>query len=96
MIHEDPYTREILDRCRRIETRLTRYLESQGVETKIQRPVWVRGAVHIHSIDTSLRDVLALIPADWDPEAGVLVYHKDEEIMEVFKGRTTITTGATQ
>jgi hypothetical protein len=82
----DPYTKEILDRCRRIETRLTRYLEREGMDTKVQRPIWNNGLIHINSLDTSLRDIVALIPPTWDPDASVKVYHHDQEILEVFKG----------
>jgi hypothetical protein len=83
-------TRETLDRARRIETRLTRWLESQGLDTKISRPIWRHGIIHIHSIDTALRDILNAIPQDWNPDDAVMVYHADRVVMEVYKEATTV------
>lgn len=91
----DPLSKEILDRCRRIETRLTRWLESQGVETRSMRPVWRRGVIHVHSIDTSLRDMLSVVPADWDRQQAVLVYLHEHMVMEMFVGDNGTTTKIT-
>ena len=59
-------TREILDRLVRTETRLTKYMEAQGFDTKVQRPRWDKHAstfaVFIPSEAVSLKEILAVIP----------------------------------
>lgn len=80
--------KEISDRCRRIETRLTKFLEGQGFETKAQKPEWkTAGEIHIPSMSCSVKDILAVIPDSWDCEDEIIVYHKDEELMSVYKPR---------
>ncbi len=54
--------KETFDRTRRIETRLTRYLEAKGFETKVQKPLWDRGTVQIPSMACSVKDILEAIP----------------------------------
>ena len=58
---------EILSRCRRMETRLTRGLEALGVNTEAQKPIWnaADGSVHIPSLYASIKDIKAVIPADY-------------------------------
>lgn len=58
--------KEVLQRVRRLETRVTMYLESQGFDTQVQRPKWDadRKTVALPSRATSLKDILAVIPKD--------------------------------
>lgn len=68
---------EALDRLRRIETRLTKYLETQGVETVIRRPLWDGdGIIRVPSPGTSLSEILSVIPTSWPDEANVAVLCK--------------------
>jgi hypothetical protein len=55
---------EVLQRCRRIETRLTRLLETEGIQTGIQRPWWIdeRGVVMVPSPMTTIDAILKVIP----------------------------------
>lgn len=55
---------EVRDRARRTETRLTRYIQSQGVDTGAMRPRFdpVTGTVHMPSPDSTVRDVIACVP----------------------------------
>jgi hypothetical protein len=55
---------EIKDRLRRVETRLTNYLEAQGHNTGAVKPEWVgQGrAIHLPSLKSNLRDILKVIP----------------------------------
>lgn len=55
---------EVKDRSRRIETRLTRYIEAQGFETGATKPVFNTDdhAVQVPSLDASLRSIFASIP----------------------------------
>jgi hypothetical protein len=56
---------EVLQRSRRIETRLTRMLETEGIATGIQRPWWVDDRVMLPSPMTTLDAVLKVIPESW-------------------------------
>jgi len=55
---------EIRGRTRRIETRLTKFMEKNGFDTEAKRPVWDRGrqALVIPSLDATLRECLAALP----------------------------------
>ena len=55
---------DIHDRCRRIETRLTKYLEDRGFDSQTSRPEVKDGALHIPSPACSLKDILDALPAD--------------------------------
>ena len=76
---------EILDRTRRIETRLTRFMEDQGFDTQVRRPVWNNGVINVPSPATSLKDCLAVIPPSWNPDDPIVVMHKDTKVAEWYK-----------
>lgn len=70
---------EIRDRTRRIETRLTKYLESVGFDTQTQRPyVDDCGHIVIPSLHCSLKDILAVLPDDGND--FVEVVHQGEHV----------------
>lgn len=52
---------EVVDRCRRMETRLTKYLESTGFDTGTKRPLWRDGTIAAPSIDCTMRALLAVV-----------------------------------
>lgn len=60
----DPAISEILDRCRRIESRLTSFINKAGFTTKAKKPTWDGRdmSVTIPSREVSLDEVLAAIP----------------------------------
>lgn len=61
--YETPWD-ECIDRLRRLETRFTKYLETQGFDTQT-RPCVFYGETNtlvIPNINTSLKDMLAAIP----------------------------------
>jgi hypothetical protein len=66
-------TKEMVDRLRRIETRLTRFMEWSGFDTDIKRPIWSNGTLDLPNDAQSLRDCLASIPADWRGDVSVCV-----------------------
>lgn len=70
---------ETLDRCRRIETRLTRYMAAQGFDTQSQQATWNDGTVEVPSVAIALIDVLAVVPENWIAEVHVI--HKDVRLM---------------
>ena len=71
---------EIQDRLRRIETRLTKYMQERGFETQVQKPEWndEENYIEIPSMDVRLKDVLEEIPT-W-MEGDVAVWHKDTAV----------------
>lgn len=73
--------REVKDRCRRIETRLTKFLESQGFDTQRKLPTCRGNMVSIPSMECSLADILACVPPF--PALGhnsIVVTHKGETV----------------
>lgn len=64
-------TAELLDRARRIETRLTRVAHALGVDTRSERGHFFRepdgsACVKLPSPRTSLKDVLDSVPVSWN------------------------------
>lgn len=76
--------KEIQDRCRRMETRLTKFLEQQGFDTKIKRPEWKCGTIEITNLSCALKDLLELVPHDWDRDEEVVVLYRGEEVLSFF------------
>jgi len=71
--------KEMKERMRRMETRLTAFLEVQGYDTGAKQPKWDHmGKVHIPSVDVSLKKIMRVIPEDWD--RGVQIVHQDKNI----------------
>ena len=63
---------EIVDRVRRTETRLTKFMEAQGFDTQVARALWVPdpGYVLVPSPAIAIQEVIAVIPSDY---AGLMV-----------------------
>lgn len=59
------YLKEIAARNKRIETRLTNYLNSIGFDSGAQPAVWADGEVHLPRAGASLEDALLVIPVGW-------------------------------
>jgi hypothetical protein len=79
--------KEIAERCRRIETRLTRYLEMQGVDAGGLKPIFVLGEIRIPNKATSVQDCLNVIPPMWNPDEEIFVTHKGEYVMSIFTAK---------
>lgn len=84
MPYDDPPS-EVLDRVRRIETRLTMFLEASGFDTKVRRPLWdgTRRRVIVPNPSTPLKDCVAAIPEAY--RGQVTVYCKDDLITTIIK-----------
>lgn len=78
------HIKEVVDRCRRMETRLTKFLEHQGFDTKVRRPTWDNGSVVVPSISTSLSDCINTVPPGWDPAIEIDVICKDSVVLTFF------------
>ena len=72
---------EIQDRLRRIETRLTKYMQERGFETQVQKATWGPGYVSIPSIDIRLRDLLTAIPEFYDWNEDIEVMHAGQVVV---------------
>jgi hypothetical protein len=73
-----PCADEMLDRMRRIETRLTSYLDAQGHVLKgAKRPRWEpttsAALVQVASVQTGMKDILDVIPREW--KSRVYIVH---------------------
>lgn len=69
--------REIKDRCRRMETRLTKYLEEQGFDTQRKMPTCQGNVVTIPSMECSLADILSVMPVPRVPGYdSIVISHK--------------------
>ena len=70
----DPHAaaqREMLSRTRRIETRLTQTMVALGIDTQAQQPTFEErpnacGLLSIPSLHTSIKQIMAALPAKWD------------------------------
>lgn len=56
------FEQEMLDRSRRIETRLTKIGLAQGVDMGGARPMWNNGQIDIPSRNCAIGDVMQVIP----------------------------------
>lgn len=72
--------KELMDRTRRIEIRLTRLMEALDVDSGVFRPLWDDGVIRLASPLASVKDCLAIIPTDWPKSKAVTVVLKEQNI----------------
>jgi hypothetical protein len=72
-MRDDDKLNEVHERTRRIETRLTRFMESMGVDAGGKRPVWGDGVVFLPSLSCSVHQIMAVIPEEWDKTQPIRV-----------------------
>lgn len=75
---------EVVDRCRRMETRLTKYLEASGFDTGTKKPLWKDGTIVAPSIDCSMRDLLRCVPNSWPVDEEIYVAVKGDLAMSIY------------
>ena len=77
---------ELLDRTRRIETRLTRFMEDNGFDTKVRRAVWYpeEGRLEVPSPATSLKDIIAAVPRSWQAFDKIVISHKGDMLATIY------------
>ncbi len=77
--------RDISDRCRRMETRLTKFLEIHGQATIARPPEWLpTGEIIIHDVGTPISELLRVIPDTWDPKQEVIVNYRKQFMFSMF------------
>jgi len=81
---------EIKDRLKRLETRSTKFFESQGFNTGVERPIWrgITGTSDVSRIDlptpnVSIKDIMAVIPDNYVEEVDL--YCGGELIATVYR-----------
>ena len=70
--------KETLDRTRRIETRLTKFVLAMGMDAGSEKPRWWNGKVIVPSRQCSICDICAAIPINWASDSDIEVYVGDE------------------
>lgn len=85
MRDESEIVREIRDRARRIETRLTKFLEQSGFNAQTQRPFLnADDQLVIPSMYCSLKDILAAVPPSLAAAGTIItVVHAGEVVAGV-------------
>lgn len=84
-----PLLNELIDRSRRTETRLTKYLESIGFDTRVQRPYWNGHSVIIPTLNVPLGDIIAQLPQDFPMDEPVQVRCKGQFVMEFYRSENS-------
>lgn len=81
---ESERLKDVQDRSRRIETRVTKICEAMGLDAGGLRPIWRDGTVIVPNMRSGFQDIIETIPAHWPREDEVLVNHKGVVIGSVF------------
>lgn len=78
---------ELLDRTRRIETRITRIGNHLGIDVGGSKPTWdpERQAIVLPTPNCSISDCLAIIPAEIGPGMTVDVFIADQYLTTLCK-----------
>ena len=69
--------KEILDRVRRTETRVTKVANHLGVESGVQRPSFRDGKLQVTSRKVSLDELMAVVPPDHKGEVVDVICNGD-------------------
>ena len=77
----DPALQEMRDRLRRMETRMTRWLQMQGLDLEQRPPQIARDRLMVYSPHTSLREISELIARD----------HMGKTVPIIYRGETILT-----
>ena len=80
---------ELIERMRRIETKLTRYMMAQGFDTQSEQPRFdaETHSLHIPSRHVSLQHCLDAVTAEW--EGPVDVYIQGDYVTTLSPGLTS-------
>lgn len=77
--------KEVTARVRRTETRLTRWLEAQGLDTGIQRPFWKDDRIILPSPAVTIETIIQAVPRAWPAHkpVDVVLAETDEVICQI-------------
>jgi hypothetical protein len=82
MSHEA--TQEVLDRVRRIETRVTKLGDHFGIELGGSRPSWSDGSIYLPTPNCSIGSIVNLIPQGWPRQDGIDVFVGRDYLMTLY------------
>lgn len=75
---------EMKDRLRRMETRLVKLFEHLGLDTERKMPKWRINddgpEVEIFSMETSIKDIIEVIPVSHERLLNILITHKGKRV----------------
>ena len=74
---------ELLDRSRRIETRVTKIGIALGVDVGGGKPVWGEGKIILPTPNCSVGECLAIVPQEWNLADPVALYVGDEYLVSL-------------
>lgn len=80
----EEYLKEMTERLRRLETRFTKYMETQGFDTKVRRPHFSDGVVSIPSMACSLLEIIKTVPKNWADSDEIDVYYEDKFVVTIY------------
>lgn len=72
----DGYLSEMRDRMRRIETKLTKFMDGTLVGPAGSKPEMIKGELHIPSMECTFSEIISVVP----PMADVRILHKGEQV----------------
>jgi hypothetical protein len=70
----------------RVESKLSQFMEEQGIKVGALRPIWKDGDIILPSLACTTKALVSVIPNDWPPEDEVAVFFDGEHIMSVYRG----------
>lgn len=76
---------DIANRTRRMETRLVRFSEAQGLQFNTLKPKWSNGVVNIPNINCSIADMLESIPAGVPDDYEITVMLDRKYVISFFR-----------
>lgn len=76
----DPMS-EILDRVKRIETRVTIMGRHVGADVGGGRPLWNNGRITVPTRNCSIGEMMKVVPPRWSSD--IHVYHDDEYLFSI-------------
>lgn len=71
--------KDMFERMRRVETRITKMMQHMGMDPGGMRPIWRDGTVIVPNAHTGMQDILDTIPPHWP---------RDDEVFVQFKSKT--------
>ena len=80
------YLRQVEKRLCRIETRITKQMIAQGIDTGARMPLWFDdGVIEIPARATSMADIMSVVPEDWDRDYEITVLFQDQVVGAVLR-----------
>ena len=76
---------ETANRTRRIETRLTKFLEEQGVDLETRKPYWNGKAIILPNPSCALSEIIAAIPPTLDEGDEIKVYYHQKFMVSIYR-----------